>query len=54
MLATDREGRNVILFADEWGVRHFTKRHPEVELSPTENFSPDAPASTQAATNGRV
>ena len=49
MLATDSEGRNVILFADEWGVRHFTKRHPDIELSATEDFAPAVtPASQQA------
>ena len=37
-LATDRDGRNVVLFADEWGVRHFTKRHPDIQLSATETF----------------
>jgi peptide chain release factor 3 len=38
-LATDTQGRNVVLFADEWGVRHFTKRHPDIELSATEDFA---------------
>ena len=45
-LALDRDGRNVVLFADEWGVRHFAKRHPDVELSETEDFAPRAASGT--------
>ncbi len=33
-LAVDRDDKPVVLFADEWGLRHFTQRNPGVELSP--------------------
>ncbi|GJQ28327.1 MAG: peptide chain release factor 3 [Phycisphaerae bacterium] len=32
-LGEDRDGNPVVLFADEWAVRHFTQRNPEVALS---------------------
>ena len=32
--ARDRDGRWVVLFADEWAERHFIKRNPDVKLSP--------------------
>ena len=31
-LAEDRDGKPVILFADEWALRYFTKQNPAVEL----------------------
>jgi peptide chain release factor 3 len=33
--ATDRDERSVILFADEWAMRHFTQRNAGVELLAT-------------------
>ncbi len=35
-LASDTDGRGVVLFVDEWGIRHFTQRNPGVELSAIE------------------
>ncbi len=32
-LGTDSDGRPIVLFADEWGIRHFTQRNPGIELS---------------------
>jgi len=32
--AADRDDRWVILFADDWALRHFTQRNADVELSP--------------------
>jgi len=32
--AVDRDENPVVLFADEWALRHFTQRNPELELSP--------------------
>ncbi len=32
--ATDRDDMKVVLFVDEWGLRHFAQRNPTVELSP--------------------
>ncbi len=32
--ATDSDGRWVVLFADEWALRHFTQRNPGLEVSP--------------------
>jgi peptide chain release factor 3 len=32
-LAVDTDGRGVVLFADEFGLRYFTQRNPGVELS---------------------
>jgi peptide chain release factor 3 len=37
-LATDRDDRNVVLFADEWSLRYFQKRYPDVELSAVQDF----------------
>ncbi len=34
-LAYDDRGRPLVLFTDEWGVRHFTSRNPGCELSAT-------------------
>jgi peptide chain release factor 3 len=33
-LAYDRDEKPVVLFGDEWAMRHFVSRHPDVELSP--------------------
>ncbi|MBL8745335.1 MAG: peptide chain release factor 3 [Phycisphaerae bacterium] len=33
-LAFDSDERPVVLFADEWAMRHFTQRNPKLELSP--------------------
>jgi peptide chain release factor 3 len=32
-LATDSQGRRVLLFPDEWNLRHFTERHPDIRIS---------------------
>ncbi len=32
-LAYDTDDRPVVLFADEWALRHFTQRNPKIELS---------------------
>jgi len=32
-IATDRDGRSVLLFADEWGMRYFVQRNPDLELA---------------------
>ncbi|MBL9001758.1 MAG: peptide chain release factor 3 [Phycisphaerae bacterium] len=32
--ATDRDDQPVVLFADDWALRHFTQRNPTLELSP--------------------
>jgi peptide chain release factor 3 len=34
-LAYDDRGRPIVLFTDEWGIRHFTSRNPGCELSAT-------------------
>ena len=32
-LGEDRDGAKVVLFANEWAIRHFTQRNPDVRLS---------------------
>lgn len=34
IVATDRDGQRVLLMVDEWALRNFQKRNPDVELSP--------------------